>query len=110
MTAEEIKALRTELGCTTRELADALDVEQKTVLAWESGQLFPTKKHCDRMAALRAKGPSSVPKRAKGALPPMRVLADPAVWEVVRKLAAHKKLRDEVIKLAAGYADPADGE
>jgi hypothetical protein len=38
----------------------------------------------------------------------MRVLADPALWEVVRKLVAHKKLRDEVAKLAASYPDPAD--
>lgn len=106
MTADDIKALREELKCTTRELGEALGVDQKTVLAWESGQLFPTKKHCDKMAELREKGPSSVPKRAKGAAPPMQVLADPALWEVFRKLVAHKKLRDEVVKLAAGYPDP----
>jgi hypothetical protein len=38
----------------------------------------------------------------------MRVLADPALWELVRKLVAHKKLRDEVAKLAAGYRDPVE--
>jgi hypothetical protein len=35
-------------------------------------------------------------------------LADPGLWEIVRKLVAHKKLRDEVAKLAANYADPAE--
>jgi hypothetical protein len=38
----------------------------------------------------------------------MRVLADPTLWEIVRKLVTHKKLRDEVTKLASTYADPAE--
>ena len=83
-----------------------LGLEQATVLAWEKGELFPTKAYVDKMAALRAKGPGAIPKKAKGEAP-MKVLADPALWEVVRKLAAHKKLRDEVVKLAASYPDPA---
>ena len=29
-------------------------------------------------------------------------------WELVRKLVAHKKLRDEVARLAAGYRDPVE--
>jgi hypothetical protein len=37
----------------------------------------------------------------------MKGLADPQVWELLRKLAAHKKLRDEVAKLADKYPDPA---
>ena len=40
----------------------------------------------------------------------MKVLADPQLWELVRKLAAHKKLRDEVAKLAQAYPDPAAQE
>ena len=36
----------------------------------------------------------------------VRVLADPLLWELVRKLVVHKKLRDEVAKLAASYRDP----
>jgi hypothetical protein len=61
------------------------------------------------MQALKEKGPHSVPKKARGAAPPpMRVLADPSLWEIVRKLVAHKRLRDEVAKLAANYADPND--
>lgn len=109
MTPEDLKALRTELKCTAKELAGALALDQATVMKWESGELFPTKKYVDAMEALREKGPSAIPRKAKGAQPsPMRVLADPALWELVRKLVAHKKLRDEALKLAATYADPAE--
>lgn len=106
MSPDEIKALRKELACTAKELAGALEIDQKTVLGWETGELFPTKQACDRMEALRAKGPSAIPKKSKGT-DPIKTLADPALWELVRKLAAHKKLRDEVTKLAAAYPDPA---
>ncbi len=106
MTPDEIKALRKDLACTAKELAQALGIEQATVLAWEKGDLFPTKPFVDRMNALRAKGPAAIPKKAKGA-DPMKVLADPSMWELVRKIAAHKKLRDEVAKLATAYPDPA---
>ena len=106
MTPDEIKALRKDLSCTAKELAIALGLEQATVLAWEKGDLFPTKAFVEKMAQLRARGPASIPKKAKGA-DPMKVLADPALWELIRKLVANKKLREEVVKLAAAYADPA---
>ena len=109
MTPDDIKAVRKQLSCTAKELAGALGIEQSTVLAWEKGDLFPTKAFVDKMAALAAKGPASIPKKAKGA-DPMKVLADPALWELVRKLVANKKLRDEVTKLAAAYPDPAAEE
>lgn len=109
MTPEEIKTLREELRCTARELAGALGLEQATVLAWETGDLFPTKKHCNQMEALRAKGPSAIPRKARGAqASPMKVMSDAAFWELVRKLAAHKPLRDEALRLAASYPDPAE--
>ena len=109
MSPDDIKALRTALGCSTRELGDAIGVEQKTIIDWEAGNLFPTKKYVDRMLGLKEKGPGAVPKKARGAAPPpLRVLADPGLWEIVRKLVAHKKLRDDVAKLASTYADPAD--
>ena len=110
MSPDDIKALRAELKCTTRELAGALQIEQSTVLEWESGQMFPTKRHCEQMATLREKGPGAIPRKAKAGAggSPMKVLADPALWTLVRKLAAHKKLRDEVVKLAAAYPDPAE--
>lgn len=109
MSPEELKALRKELSCTAKELAGALGLEQATILAWEKGDLFPTKQYIDKMNALRAKGPGAIPKKSKGA-DPIKQLTDPHVWELLRKIAAHKKLRDEVTKLAAGYPDPAADE
>lgn len=106
MTPDDIKALRRELSCTAKELAQALGLEQSTVLAWEKGELFPTKAYVDKMAELRHR-PGAIPRKAKGA-EPMKVLADPALWELVRKLLANKKLRDEVQKLASAYPDPAE--
>lgn len=109
MSPDELKELRKELACTAKELAGALDLEQSTVLGWERGELFPTKQYVDAMNALRARGPSAIPRKAKGAAPsPMKVLADPTLWSIVRKLVQHKKLRDEVTKLAETYVDPAD--
>lgn len=106
VTPEEIKEIRKELQCTAKELGSALDVDQSTVLAWEKAELFPTKAHVDRMNDLRAKGPGAVPRKSKGG-DPMQALADPGLWEIVRKIAAHKKLRDEVSRLAEKYPDPA---
>jgi transcriptional regulator with XRE-family HTH domain len=109
MTPDEIKAVRRELSCSAKELAVALHLEQKTVLAWETGELFPTKQYIDAMNALRAKGPSAIPRARKGGGDnPVKALADPAVWQLVRKIAAHKKLREAVAKLAAAYPDPAE--
>jgi DNA-binding transcriptional regulator YiaG len=103
---DDIKGLRADLACTAKELAQALGIEQSTVLAWEKGDLFPTKAFITKMEQLRARGPAAIPKKAKGS-DPLKVLADPALWELVRKLVANKKLRDEVVKLAAAYPDPA---
>jgi transcriptional regulator with XRE-family HTH domain len=105
---DAIKALRKELACTARELAAALGLDQATVLAWEKAELFPTKPYIDKMEALRAKGPGAIPRKAKSGSDPIKSLADPEVWTLVRKIAAHKKLRDEVTKLAERYPDPAD--
>ena len=107
MTPDDIKALRKNLACTAKELAQAIGIEQSTVLAWEKGELFPTKPYIDKMEALRARGPAAIPKKSRGDSP-MKVLADPALWELVRKSVAHKKRRDEVTKLASAYADPKD--
>jgi transcriptional regulator with XRE-family HTH domain len=107
VTPDELKALRKDLSCTAKELAAALDLEQATVLAWERGELFPTKKYIDAMNALRARGPAAIPRKSKGD-DPVKALADPLTWELLRKIAAHKKLRDEVQKLAAKYKDPAE--
>ena len=63
----------------------------------------------DQMTALRAKGPGAIPKKAKG-VNPVAAMTDPKVWELFRKLLAHKKLRDELTKLAEKYPDPAAEE
>lgn len=108
MSPEDIKALRQGLGCTARELAAALGLEQETVLAWERGDLFPTKRHVGEMEALRQKGPSAIPRKRRGAPPsPLHALADPALWTLFRKLVAHAELRAKVEKLAEEYEDPA---
>lgn len=109
MAPEEIKALRQELGCSARELAAALAVTQETVLAWERGELFPTKRFVTKMEELRQAGPEAIPKaRRGGERPPMKMLADPELWKLFRKLVAHPELRAAALKLSEGYADPAD--
>lgn len=110
MSPGEIADLRRELGCTAKELAAALGVEQAEVLAWEKGDLFPTKKRVVAMAALREKGADAIPRRTRGKVAslPIGALGDPELWAVVRKLAAHPKLLEEVRRLADRYEDPAD--
>ena len=104
MTAEDIKALRKELGITQRALAEALKVDVAEVRAWEATEAFATKAHCDAMTRLRASPP---PKPEKGASP-MQLLADPRFMLLVRKLMANPKLRAEVERIAADVADPLD--
>jgi len=109
MSPEDIKALRQELGCTARELATALGIEQETVLAWERSDLFPTKRMVGKMEELRRLGPSAIPKKKKGAAAsPMAMLANPDLWRLVRKLIAHPELRAATSKLAEAYPDPAE--
>src|SRR6186713_3548357 len=108
MSPEDIKALRQELGCTARELAAALDLEQETVLAWERGDLFPTKRFVVLMEELRRKGPSAVPRKRRGKgekASPMHQLADAELWRLFRKLLAHPELRAAAQRLAESYPD-----
>ncbi len=110
MLPEDIKKLRQELECTARELADTLKVDQLTVLAWEKGEQFPTKRFVKRMEALRKQGPGSVVRIRRGRAKKktgMARLDDPKLWELVRKLAEHPALFDQVVKLADRYEDPA---
>src|SRR5258706_9230560 len=101
VTPDDIKQLRKELACTARELAATLGIEQKEVLAWEQGELFPTKRYVVQMNALRQKGPSAILKAAKGkAVAPTDRIADPAFWAVVQKLLLHPALYEQVSKLA----------
>lgn len=109
MAPEELKAFRKELGCTARDLASALGIEQETVLAWERGDEFPTKRFVDKMEELRQLGPKAIPKKPKKGASVMELLADPAIWTALRKMLAHDDLRREVLKLAEKYSDPKDG-
>lgn len=107
---DEIKQLRKELNCTARELAAALDLDQKEVLAWEAGELFPTKRFVVQMEALRKKGPDAIPRKPRGkaaAKTPAQRLADPKTWELIRKLLEHPALFEQAAKLAESYPDPA---
>jgi len=110
VTPEDLKQLRKELGCTARDLATTLGIEQKEVLAWEAGELFPTKRYVDQLNVLRQKGPSAVLKAAKGkAVAPTDRLSDPAFWAIVKKLLLHPPLYDQVSKLAESYRDESKG-
>lgn len=107
MNADDIKALRKELGLTQRDLADAMKLDVATVRDWETGEQFATKAHCEEMEAFRKSPP---PKKSKKARTPMQSLADPALWTLMRKLLAHGALRAQCEKLAADYDDPLDNE
>jgi transcriptional regulator with XRE-family HTH domain len=108
MDAEELRALRKELGVTARDLAAAIGVEQEVVLAWERGELFATKQHVTELMKLRARGAGAVPRAARKGATTMQVLADPALWQLFRKLIAHDALRKEVLRIAERYDDPTD--
>lgn len=105
MTPEEIKQARVTLKCTGKELAAALGLEPSVVLAWERGEMFPTRQYVEKIESLLSQGPSSIPKKAKGG-DPFEALRDPDVWALIRKVLAHPKLRSEVAKLAAKYDEP----
>jgi transcriptional regulator with XRE-family HTH domain len=109
MSPDDIKQLRKDLKATARELAAALEVDQKEVVAWESGERFPTKRYVDAMQKLKAKGPSAIARtpRGKGAAKTgVQRLGDPKLWEIVRKLVEHPALFDQVTELASKYPDP----
>ena len=112
MQPEDVKRVRNALTCSVGELAAALGVEVKTVLAWESGDLFPTKRHADRLKALEREGPlaikRTIPKKPR-ATSGLDLLAEPRLWSILRKLLAHPDLLEKVERLSEPYADPATG-
>ncbi len=110
MSPDDIKALRKELSCTARELATALGVEQESVMAWERGELFPTKRFVVKMEDLRRAGAAAIPRRKKSpsGASPMHALASPDIWRLFRKVLAHPELQRAALKLAEDYVDPAD--
>ena len=112
MSPDELKQLRKELSCTAKELANTLGVDPKEVSDWEAGERFPTKRHVGELEALRKKGPSAILRQPRGKAAVAKIgmarLADAKLWELVRKLAEHPALFDQVVKLAEQYADPAE--
>lgn len=106
MSPDALKALRKELGCTARDLGATIGVDQETVLAWERGDLFPTKRHVDALMDLKRRGPSAILKAPKKKGSPMELLAEPGFWLLIRKLLHHEELRREVLRLADRYEDP----
>ncbi len=114
MTPAEIKSLRTELKCSTRALAEAIGTEQEHILSWERGDTFPTKRWVDRMAALRVTGlaaPNTTPRSSavvQTGAKPFQGLADPKVWEIMRKVVAYPELRARVEALTETYDEPSD--
>ena len=107
---EQIKELCGELRCTARELAATLEVDHKTVSAWQEGELFPTRRLVRQMEALRKQGPDAVVRRPRGKkkrVSGMQRLGDPVLWEILRKLLEHPALFEQVAKLADKYDDPA---
>ena len=110
MSPDELKQLRKELSCTAKELALTLGIEPKEFAAWEAGELFPTKRYVGELEALRKKGPTAIQRAPKGkgasTKTGMARLSDPKLWELIRKLAEHPTLFDQVSKLAETYSDP----
>src|SRR5690606_17046797 len=95
MKPEEIQALRRQLRCTPRELAEALGVPLEVVMAWEDEQQFPTKRYIERMQQLRERGPDAIVRRrgrGRAGDPPLKLLAEPELWAIFRKLIAYPEL------------------
>lgn len=101
MRPEDIKALRAELGCSLGELAHAVGVEPRVLLAWEAGDSFPTKRHVGKLEAARKAGAGAV--RSTKAEPDRTgtdALEDPRLWAIVKRLVTDPKFLAEVEKLA----------
>jgi transcriptional regulator with XRE-family HTH domain len=109
MLPDEIKKLRDELGCSIGELSEAVGVDVKTLLEWEAGDRFPTKRHADKLQAVRLAGPGAIKRKPRGKKQQptgVALLADPRLWTIVRKLVTHPDLVAEVERLAEKYDDP----
>lgn len=110
MSPDDVQKIRKQLKCSAHELGRALGVDANTVLAWESGEQFPTKRYVDLLVVLEQKGPDAIARAPKGkarGAQGLDRLGDPKLWEVVKKLCEHPALFEQVAKLADGYSDAA---
>ncbi len=109
MSPDELKKLREELKCTARELAATLGIDAGEVVAWEQGERFPTKRNVSDLAKLRLMGADAIVRKAKrrgnAQLKGSARLADPALWQLIRKLVEHPELFDKVVQIADQYPD-----
>jgi len=124
--ARRIKALREELGLSVSQLARELSVDVKTILSWEAGRTFPTKKHADKLEGLatadtdsedrvseaRPVADSAIAERGTGEQGQVRgddledAVLDHDTWRVVQKLLLYPDLLRSVQDLCASYPDP----
>jgi len=110
VTPDQIRELREQLRCTARELAVTLGLDPGEVTAWEQGERFPTKKLVTELNQLRQLGPTAVVRKKKpsvASVSGLPRLADPLLWELIRKLIEHPDLFSKVQALAQDYTDPA---
>lgn len=105
MKADEIKQLRKRLGCTSRALGRTIGVDQATILSWERGETFPTKRHAEALTELASRGDAAAHEDVRAAAP-LAPLGDPETWALFRKLIAHPELRRAALELASRYEDP----
>jgi transcriptional regulator with XRE-family HTH domain len=110
---EEIKALRRELGASIKDFSQALGIEQTKLLAWETGSEFPTKRMVVAMQALSTTPKAGTPATGSRQAPlatehadALGRLADPALWELLRKLMSYPELFQSCRKLAESFEDP----
>jgi len=104
MQPEDVKRIRDALACSLGDLAAAVGVDVKTLLAWEAGDRFPTKRHADKLKALEKEGPSAVKRTGKKKpVSGPELLGDSRFWNVVRKMATNADLFAEVERLSAKY-------
>lgn len=93
-----------------------MGIDGGEVTAWEAGERFPTKKHVNELERLRERGPSAIVRlKRKRATPTppatgFDLLADSALWLLVRKLVAYPEFFEQVQELAARLPDPAAAE
>jgi len=108
----EIRELRATLKCTARELAATLGIDHSEVTAWEQGGRFPTKKLVSDMVKLSLLGPEAICRKSKrqtgNAARGTSRLADPALWEIIIKLAENPAFFDQVQKLSESYGHSGD--
>ena len=108
MSPDEVRQARRRLRLTARALGEVLGVDGKTVMAWERGDAFPTKRYCDAIARTEREATAKQPKEREPApsSASLAALQQPRLWALVAKLCAHPELLDAAEELAEDYELP----